>query len=98
MLTNPYVLAAAAIVGLSYGIYKLITYQTDAEKAQVKLNKRIQEFNSETNAEQAEIDRLFGKLDKAKKGTEDYDDAKKSILDKYGEYLKGLGDEKKRFR
>jgi tape measure domain-containing protein len=94
MLTNPYVLAAAAIVGLSYGIYKLITYQTDAEKAQVKLNKRIQEFNSETNAEQAEIDRLFGKLDKAKKGTEDYDDAKKSILDKYGEYLKGLGDEK----
>lgn len=37
---------------------------------------------------------LFGKLDKAKKGTEDYDDAKKSILDKYGEYLKGLGDEK----
>lgn len=94
MLTNPYVLAAAAIVGLSYGIYKLVTYQTDAEKAQVKLNKRIQEFNSETNAEQAEIDRLFGKLDKAKKGTEDYDDAKKSILDKYGEYLKGLGDEK----
>ena len=94
MLTNPYVLAAAAIVGLSYGIYKLITYQTDAEKAQVKLNKRIQEFNSETNAEQAEIDRLFGKLDKAKESTEDYKDAKKAIMDKYGEYLKGLGDEK----
>lgn len=93
MLTNPYVLAAAAIVALGYGIYKLITYQTDAEKAQEKLNKRVKEFNSETEAEQAEIDRLFGKLDAAKKGTKEYDDAKKSILDKYGEYLKGLGDE-----
>lgn len=93
MLANPYVLATAAIVALGYGIYKLITYQTDAEKAQEKLNKRVKEFNSETEAEQAEIDRLFGKLDGAKGKAEEYQAAKDAIIDKYGDYLKGLGDE-----
>lgn len=93
LVANKWTIIAIAVAAVCYGIYKLITYQTDAEKAQEKLNKRVKEFNSETEAEQAEIDRLFGKLDAAKKGTKEYDDAKKSILDKYGEYLKGLGDE-----
>lgn len=90
---NVWTLAAVAIVALAYGVYKLITYQTDAEKAQKKLNDRIKEFNSEVDAEQAGIDRLFGKLEKVNKETKEYKDIKKEILDKYGIYLKGLGDE-----
>ena len=93
MAANIWTIVAIGIAAVCYGIYKLITYQTDAEKAQEKLNNRIKEFNSETDAEQAEIDRLFGKLDAAKKGTDEYNKAKQSIIDKYGEYLKGLGDE-----
>ena len=93
MAANIWTIVAIGIAAVCYGIYKLITYQTDAEKAQEKLNNRIREFNSETDAEQAEIDRLFGKLDAAKKGTDEYNKAKQSIIDKYGEYLKGLGDE-----
>lgn len=90
---NVWTIALAGIVALGYGVYKLITYQTDAEKWQGKLNDRFREFNSEIATEQTEIDRLFGKLDAATKETKEYDDAKKSILDKYGEYLRGLGDE-----
>lgn len=93
MAANMWTIIAVGIAAVCYGIYKLITYQTDAEKAQEKLNNRIREFNSETDAEQAEIDRLFGKLDAAKKGTDEYNKAKQAIIDKYGEYLKGLGDE-----
>lgn len=93
MAANIWTIVAIGIAAVCYGIYKLITYQTDSEKAQEKLNNRIREFNSETDAEQAEIDRLFGKLDAAKKGTDEYNKAKQSIIDKYGEYLKGLGDE-----
>lgn len=93
MAANIWTIVAIGIAAVCYGIYKLITYQTDAEKAQEKLNDRIREFNSETDAEQAEIDRLFGKLDAAKKGTDEYNKAKQAIIDKYGEYLKGLGDE-----
>lgn len=98
LVANKWTIIAIAVAAVCYGIYKLITYQTDAEKAQEKLNKRVKEFNSETDAEQAEIDRLFGKLEKAKKGTEDYKDAKDAILGNYGEYLKGMGDEIEKLR
>lgn len=90
---NAWTIALAGTVAWGYGVYKLITYQTEAEKWQGKLNDRFREFNSEVSTEQTEIDRLFGKLDAATRGTKEYDDAKKSILDKYGEYLRGLGDE-----
>lgn len=93
LAANAWTIALAGILAASYGIYKLITYQTDSEKAQAKLNDRFREFSSEVASEQTEIDRLFGKLDAAKEGTKEYDDAKKSIIDKYGEYLRGLGDE-----
>ena len=93
MKANQLTLILAGIAAMGYGIYKLITYQTDAEKWQGKLNERLDEFNSATMREQVEIDSLFGKLDAAKKGTKDYDEAKKSILDKYGDYLQGLSDE-----
>lgn len=90
---NVWTIALAGIVAVGYGMYKLITYQTDAEKWQGKLNDRLDEFNSATMREKVEIDSLFGKLDAAKKGTKEYDEAKKSILDKYGDYLQGLSDE-----
>ena len=90
---NVWTIALAGIVAVGYGVYKLITYQTDAEKWQGKLNDRLNEFNSATMKETAEIDSLFGSLDAAKKGTKEYDEAKKSILDKYGVYLQGLSDE-----
>ncbi|MGK4223182.1 tape measure protein [Parabacteroides distasonis] len=90
---NVWTIAIAGILAASYGIYKLITYQTDAEKWQGKLNDRLDEFNSATMQEKVEIDSLFGKLDAAKKGTKEYKDAKDAILAKYGNYLQGLSDE-----
>lgn len=93
MLANPYVLATIAVVGLGYGIYKLITYQTDAEKAQAKLNDTVKEFNSQTASENAEIDRLFDKLRNANKETSSYQKTKDEIIKKYGSYLDGLNQE-----
>lgn len=94
MLANPYTLAAAAIAALGYGIYKLITYQTDAEKAQEKLNNSISESEKVIGAERLQIDAMFARLKAAKEGTDEYRSAKEAIMSKYGEYLKGLGDEK----
>lgn len=94
MLANPYTLAAAAIAALGYGIYKLITYQTDAEKAQEKLNNAISESEKVIGAERLQIDAMFARLKAAKEGTDEYRSAKEAIMSKYGEYLKGLGDEK----
>jgi tape measure domain-containing protein len=94
MLANPYALALAGVAALGYGMYKLITYQTDAEKAQAELNKTIKEGEQSMASERIQIDILFNRLKNAKQGTEDWDSARKTIMSKYGEYLKHLGDEK----
>ncbi len=42
VMANPYVLLAMAIVGVTYGIYKLATAETEAEKAQRKHNEQME--------------------------------------------------------
>lgn len=93
MLKNPYILAAAAVAALAYGIYKLVTAQTDAEKAQARLNKTTSNMNKEIAAERVQIDSLFARLKAAKEGTDGYQTAKQAIINQYGDYLKGLGNE-----
>lgn len=93
IMANPFALAAAAVVALGYGIYKLITYQTDAEKAQEKLNEAVRESERAIGSERHQIDAMFARLKAAKEGTDEYRSAKEAIMSKYGEYLKGLGDE-----
>lgn len=93
IMANPWAIAAAAVVALGYGIYKLITYQTDAEKAQVRLNKVNEDFNATCASEQIQIDTLFTRLKNAKEGTQEYKDAKDAILSQYGSYLQGLNNE-----
>lgn len=93
ILKNPYVLAAAAVAALAYGMYKLITHQTDAEKAQAKLNETTKQYNKDVATEQVQIDHLFARLKAAKEGTDEYKSAKQAILNQYGDYLKGLSKE-----
>lgn len=54
MLKNPYVLAAAAIAGLAYGIYKLTTAESETEKA-------IRETNNALEAQKSHYDDLKNK-------------------------------------
>lgn len=41
-MANPYVLAAAAVAGLAYGIYKLVTTETALEKATKSVNAEME--------------------------------------------------------
>lgn len=93
MLKNPYVLAAAAVAGLVYGLYKLITHQTDAEKAQKRLNDATEEFEKTSNSEIAVLNIMFSRLNKAKEGTNEYRAAKEAIQKKYGDYLSNMSSE-----
>lgn len=54
MLKNPYVLAAAAIAGLAYGIYKLATAESETEKA-------IRETNNALETQKSHYDDLKNK-------------------------------------
>ncbi len=93
LMVNPYVAAAAAIAALGFGIYKLVTYQTDAEKAQERLNEAISEFRESADTEIAVLGVMFSRLNKAKKGTDEYRAAKEAIVEKYGGYLSGMDNE-----
>lgn len=93
MIKNPYGLVAAAVAGLAYGIYKLATMQTDAEKAQKKLDDATKEYNKNVASEQIQIDSLFARLKSARKGTQEFKDAKDAIISQYGTYLNKLGAE-----
>lgn len=42
MLGNPYALVAMAVIGLSYGVYKLATAESEAEKAQKRHNDQME--------------------------------------------------------
>ena len=94
IMANPYAIAAAAVVALTYGVYKLATHQTAAEKSQAKLNETVKKSEIAIAAERYQIDLMFGRLQAAKKGTEEYTAAKQAILSQYGNYLAKLGDEK----
>lgn len=80
MLANPYVLAAAAVAALGYGLYKLATYQTEAEKA-------VKAFNAEIIKEKDKVDTLFAALKAAKEGTDQYKTAKEALFSAYGQYI-----------
>jgi|GEM_PF-4031405 len=93
IMANPYALAAAAVVALAYGIYKLATHQTEAEKAQNRLRDAIKEAEKAALSETRELARLKGELDAAAKGSDAYRRTKEKIAAGYGKYRDGLAEE-----
>ena len=93
LTAHPFALVAAAVIGAAYAIYKFITAESDAEAAQRKLNETIDECNRSIASERVQIDTLFNRLRRAKKGTEEYKAAKEAIISQYGQYLQGLSAE-----
>jgi tape measure domain-containing protein len=83
MATNPYAMVAAAIAVLGYGVYKFISYQTQAEKITKDLNK-------EFGAEEQMLNVLVQRFKRTKEGTREYSDAKKQLEERYGEALKSI--------
>lgn len=90
MLKNPYALMAAAVAALGYGLYKLWTYQTQAQKNQKKLNETIIEFNAECLKEERSMNQLFDALGRANKGTVERKKIIDTINTQYGKYLPNL--------
>lgn len=91
--SNVYVALLSVLVGLGTAVYMFTKRTDEATEAQKKLSKAGEAFSAQVSQERAEIDRLFDNLKNAKEGTEEYQNAKDVITDKYGTYLNGLGEE-----
>ncbi|MBR1882723.1 MAG: phage tail tape measure protein [Muribaculaceae bacterium] len=94
MKLNPWGLLLAAITAVGVAIYKLATRTDEYTQSVKEAIKTAKGYSQEVVKEQHDLDILFGKLKGAEKGTKDYEDAKRAIINQYGKYLSGLVDEK----
>lgn len=93
LAANPYIIAAAAIAGVSLAIYKVVTAENEFDKATKRLNEASSDVEKSLASEVSKLTSLERKLSEAKKGTEEYNSIKKTIVDNYGQYYKGLDGE-----
>lgn len=90
MMSNVWLVAAAAIAGLVYALYKFSTANSEAARRQAETNEAFGVAAAAASKEESKLNELFGALNKAKKGTEAYAQAKNSIMDQYGEYIRQI--------
>lgn len=93
LMNNPYILVAAMVVGLGYTIYKVVTAENEWNKAHKRLKEATSNVEKSLTSEVSKLTLLERKLSEAKKGTEEYNNIKKAIVDNYGQYYKGLDGE-----
>ena len=93
LLANPYVAVAAAVAALGLGIYKLITYQNEAEKAQERLNDEFSKTEVAALNEMSTLRELNRQLTEAKTGTDEWFAIKEKIVKGYSKYLSGIDEE-----
>ena len=94
MLKHPYALVAAAVVALGTALYKLWTYQTNAQRQQEKLNETFKDFAVESAKEERSLSSLFDALKRTNSGTDERKKLIKAVNDQYGQYLPRLLSEK----
>lgn len=90
MMAHPYALIAAAVVALGYGIYKLVTYQSEEEKMTKAVEDATDKVTDAYGKEEKKLNTLWGQLEKAKKGSNEWKSAKDAIVSQYGQYFSNL--------
>lgn len=93
IMKNPYAMMAAAAVAAGYAIYRVVTAENDLEKAQKSVNKTIEDFRASLGGEISNLDYLWRRLKNATVGTEEYEDARKRLINTYGQYLTDIDKE-----
>lgn len=94
--SNPVGLFISILAGLVAIFSKLIP---KADEFKTKMKEAValtSSYNKELEKEKRELDELFGALEGATEGSEEFNKAKKKLLEQYGSYLQGLIDEKGR--
>lgn len=93
MLASPFALMAAALVGVSYAIFKVATAETELERAHNRLGEANSDVEKSVASEISKLSSLERRLTETKKGTEEYEKVKKTIVDNYSQYYQGLDGE-----
>lgn len=84
---NPFAAISTAVTVLGFGIYKLITYTSDADKA-------FKDFSKNNTQQQTELYKLYDAIRNTNEGSRRRIELIKEFNDKYGSYLDNLLSEK----
>lgn len=90
---NPYALIAAAVAGISYGIYKVATAENEHQKMMRRVSDAVDKYNSNLDEENAKLGVLWKRLEKAKVGTSEYEAVRSEILRNYDSFLDAIDKE-----
>ena len=93
LLANPYAWLAAGLILVGRLIYRIVTAETELEKAQKAVNGTIEKFHADVSSEISNLDYLYGRLKNAAVGTAEYEEARKRLLNTYGQYLSDVDKE-----
>lgn len=87
---NVWLVAAVAVAGLVYALYKFSSANNEAARRQAETNEAFGVAAAAASKEENKLKSLFGALNKAKQGTAAYARAKNSIMEQYGEYIRQI--------
>ena len=87
MMANKWAYIAAAAVAAAYAIYRVVTAETEFEKAQKAVNNAVDEFRAKSNSEISNLDYLWRRLNKAAVRTAEYEEARKRLINTYGRHM-----------
>lgn len=87
---NPYMIIAAGITAAGYAIYKNHTELEGYQKVQKAVARTQADYAKEISKEITKLDALYAKLKLAKKGTKEYNEARKEIFTEYAGYISEL--------
>lgn len=90
MSANIWLVAAAAVAGLVYALYKFSSANNEAARRQAETNEAFGVAAAAASKEENKLKSLFDALNKAKKGTAAYTQAKNSIMEQYGDYIRQI--------
>ena len=90
MAANVWVVAIAAVAALAYALYKFSAANSEAARRQAETNEAFGVAAAAASKEESKLNELFAALNKAKQGTAAYAQAKNSIMDQYGEYIRQI--------
>ena len=90
ILANPYILILTALVAATAGVIAYSRANNFALQSQKRLDKAISDSAAQTTKEMSELNQLAAKLESAKKGTDEWNEAKKEAVAKFGQYKDNL--------
>lgn len=93
MKTNIIGLVISVVASLGVAIYDLVKKTNEASSSVQKFNSSFEGVREAANHAVAELDAYYGAIKRAKKGSNEYQAAMKTYVDKFGMYFKKLKDE-----